>query len=115
MLTINDIAEKLGLDLKAKGDVHKGVTGCYISDLLSDVMANSKDHELWVTLQTHPNVVAVAAIKGISGVIITNGRSPEADTLKRAAAENVTIMTSPYSTFELAGLLYNLLKNANVK
>lgn len=112
MLTISDIAEKLGLDLKAKGDVLKGVTGCYISDLLSDVMANSKDHELWITLQTHPNIVAVAAIKGISGVIITNGRSPEADTLRKAEAENVTIMTSHHSTFEVAGLIYGLLKDA---
>ena len=110
MLTIKDIIEKLGLDVKAKGEMARDVTGCYISDLLSDVMANSKDHELWVTLQTHPNVVAVAVIKGISGVIITNGRCPEADTVRKAEAEKVTIMTTSHSTFDIAGMLYNLLR-----
>ncbi len=115
MLTINDIVEKLGLDVKAKGDLQKGVTGCYISDLLSDVMANSKDHDLWITLQTHPNVVAVAVIKGISGVIITNSRTPEAETVKKAELENVTILTSPHSTFDIAGLLYQLLNSGSDK
>src|SRR5512142_621370 len=99
MLTIGGIIEKLGLDIRVKGDGNKYVTGCYISDLLSDVMANSKDHELWITLQTHPNIVAVAVIKGISGVIITNGRYPEADTMRKAETEKVTIMTTTHSTF----------------
>lgn len=110
MLTINNIVERLGLDVKVKGDLQKDVTGCYISDLLSDVMANSKDHELWITLQTHPNIVAVAVIKGISGVIITNGRNPEPDTVKKAEAENVTVMTTTHATFDVAGPLYSMLK-----
>lgn len=110
MITIREIVEKLGLDVRVEGDIGKDVTGCYISDLLSDVMANSKNHELWITLQTHPNIVAVAVIKGISGVIITNGRSPEADTVKRAEAEKVTIMTTPHSTFDIAGMLYGMLR-----
>ncbi|HEX8948395.1 MAG TPA: DRTGG domain-containing protein [Dissulfurispiraceae bacterium] len=112
MLTIDEIVARLGLDVKVKGDMGKYVTGCYISDLLSDVMANSKDHELWITLQTHPNVVAVAVIKGISGVIVTNGRSPEPETVKKAEAENVTIITTSHSTFDTAGQLYGLLKEA---
>ena len=115
MLTIHDIVEKLGLDVKAQGDLQKDVAGCYISDLLSDVMANSKDHDLWITLQTHPNVVAVAVIKGISGVIITNSRTPEAETVKKAEMEKVTILTSPHSTFDIAGRLYQLLKSGSDK
>lgn len=109
MLKVNDIVSRLALNIRVSGDMCKHVTGCYISDLLSDVMANSKDGELWITLQTHPNVVAVAVIKGISGIIITNGRSPEPDTVKKAEAENITILTTPKTTFEIAGLLYNML------
>lgn len=111
MLTVSDIAEKLRLDIKVSGDLHKYVTGCYISDLLSDVMANSKDGELWITLQTHPNIVAVAVIKGLSGIVITNGRYPEPDTVKKAEAENITILATPKTTFETAGLLYNMIKS----
>jgi hypothetical protein len=112
MLKVNDIIDRLALNTRVSGDMYKYVTGCYISDLLSDVMANSKDGELWITLQTHPNIVAVAVIKGISGIIITNGRSPEPDTVKKAEAENITILTTPKTTFETAGILYNIIKDS---
>jgi hypothetical protein len=111
MLKVSDIAEKLGLDIRVKGDIDKDVAGCYISDLLSDVMANSKGSELWITLQTHPNIVAVAVIKGLSCIVITNGRSPEPDTVKKAETENITILTTPKTTFEIAGPLYSLLRS----
>jgi len=111
MLTVNAIAEKLGLKIVVKGDVSKGVSGCYVSDLLSDVMAHSKDNELWITLQTHPNIVAVAVIKGIAALVLTNGRSPESETMKKAEAEKVTILMSPDTTFELAGRLYAMINS----
>lgn len=110
MVKLNDIIARLGFEIDAKGDVEKEVTGCYISDLLSDVMANSHDGELWITLQTHPNIVAVAAIKGISGIVISNNRHPEPDTIKKAEEQNITIMSTPQTTFEIAGLLYSLLR-----
>ncbi|MCL4457158.1 MAG: DRTGG domain-containing protein [Nitrospirae bacterium] len=110
MLKVSDIAGRLGLDIRVGGDLHTEVKGCYISDLLSDVMANAGDGDLWITLQTHPNIVAVAVIKGLSGIIITNGRSPEPDTVRKAESENVTILTTVMTTFDTAGLLYNMIK-----
>ncbi|MEW6115809.1 MAG: DRTGG domain-containing protein [Nitrospirota bacterium] len=112
MMKVNDIAEKIGLAVTVAGDLQKKVTDCYISDLLSDVMAHSKEGALWVTLQTHPNTVAVAVIKGISGIVITNGRQPEPETIKKAEAEQVTIMTSPQTTFEIAGQVYQILRKS---
>ena len=108
MLKVTDIAGRLGLDIRVSGDLHTEAKGCYISDLLSDVMANGKESDIWITLQTHPNIVAVAVIKGLSGIIITNGRSPEPDTVKKAEAENITILTTGRTTFETAGLLYTM-------
>ncbi len=110
MVKLDDIVERLGFRIEVKGDIEKDVNGCYISDLLSDVMANSHDGELWITLQTHPNIVAVAAIKGIPGIVISNNRHPEPDTIKKAEAQNITIMSTPQTTFEIAGLLYSLLR-----
>jgi hypothetical protein len=55
--------------------------------------------------------VAVAVIKGLSCIVITNGRFPEPDTVKKAESENITILTTPKTTFETAGLLYNLLRS----
>jgi hypothetical protein len=110
-VNIREVVDSLKLDVKtAKGDLERAVTGCYISDLLSDVMANAKEGEVWITLQTHPNIVAVAALKNLAGIIITNKRTPEEETLKKAEDERIAVAVSPSSTFEVGGILYNLLR-----
>ena len=110
MVKIIDLVENLSLKTIVKGDMNREVAGCYISDLLSDVMANSSEGQIWITLQTHPNINAVAIIKNLSGIIITNNRMPEADTIKKAETEKVTILTTPLTNFEIAGMLYKILR-----
>ncbi len=110
-MNIRDVVEALSLEVRTtKGDTGRTITGCYISDLLSDVMANAKEGEVWITLQTHPNIVAVAALKNLSGIIITNKRTPEEETMKKAEGEGIVIAVSPLSTFEAGGILYKLLR-----
>ena len=110
-MKVNEMASKLTLRVATtQGDLDREVTGCYISDLLSDVMGNARDGEVWITLQTHPNIVAIATLKNLSGIIITNNRKPEEETLKKAEAERVPIMLSSSSTFETGGSLYRLLR-----
>jgi hypothetical protein len=110
-VNIREVVEKLSLELKTpEGDLGRAVTGCYISDLLSDVMANAREGDIWITLQTHPNIVAVASLKNLAGIVITNRRSPEEETLKKAEDEHITIAVSPLSTFEVGGMLYTMLR-----
>ena len=108
-LKLTDLVEKLQLEVKTGAhrlDVE--VTRGYASDLMSDVMANANEGDLWVTLQTHQNIVAVAAMKALSGIILVNGREPEKETLQKAEAEEVPIMISRLPTFELVGRLFEL-------
>jgi hypothetical protein len=84
------------------------ISGVYISDLLSDVMANSGEENLWITLQTHMNIVAVASMKKIPAIILVNGRRPEDETLQRAKSEGIAILGTDKPAFETAGKLYNL-------
>jgi hypothetical protein len=84
------------------------VTGGYASDLLSDVMANSRVGNVWITLQVHINIVAVASLKELAGIILINGRQPDDDTVQKAEAEGIPIMVSQLPAFELVGRLYEL-------
>ncbi|MEO0226044.1 MAG: DRTGG domain-containing protein [candidate division WOR-3 bacterium] len=106
-----EIVKNLHLKVEV-GDrlLKREVTGCYVSDLLSDVMANAKKGDIWVTLQTHPNIVAVAVLKEISGIIIPANRKLEPETIKKAEQEKIPIMTTDLSGFEVVGRLYGLLK-----
>lgn len=108
-MKLQEIVNSLSLDVKTPGmDLNREVTGGYASDLLSDVIGNAKEEFIWITLQVHLNIVAVASLKGLSGIILVNNRVPDEDTLKKASEEKIPIMTSPLSAFELVGRLYSL-------
>ncbi len=108
-MTIREILEEMPMEVRAgEGNIDREVKGGYISDLLSDVMANSKEGDLWVTLQIHQNIIAVATLNELAGIAITNNREPEKETIEKANKEGVPILISPLSGFELAGRLYKM-------
>ena len=109
-MTLKEIAENLGLEiLTAEDMLGTDVTGGYTSDLLSDVMANTKQENLWITLQIHQNIVAVAKLKELCGIIIVNSRQLEADTVKKAEEEKVPLLRTADPAFAVSGKLYSLI------
>jgi predicted transcriptional regulator len=106
---LKEVVEKLGMKpLSAFSKLSAECSGGYVSDLLSDVMANAKAGDLWVTLQTHQNIVAVASLKEIAGIIIIGGREPEKATLTKAEEENIPILLAHLPAFEVVGRLYKM-------
>ena len=106
-MILKDIVEKLDFEVKIKsGGLTGEITGGYVSDLLSDVIAKSQKGDLWITLQVHPNIVAVATLKDLAGIIIIGGKEPTEDTLAKAESENVNVLTSSLPAFEVVGQLY---------
>ena len=109
-MKLDDVVKEISLDLKTCNScLNNQVTGAYVSDLLSDVMANSKDGNIWITLQMHMNIVAVAGLNNLAGIIVVGGREPDQEVLEKAETEKVAIMTTPLTTFEIAGRLYQML------
>jgi hypothetical protein len=108
-MKLKDIAEKLELTCRtSETSLEVDVSGGYVSDLLSDVMAHSQAGDLWLTLQAHPNTVAVASLRDLVGIIVVGGREPEAETIAKADQEGIPIFVSPRTAFQLAGRLYDL-------
>jgi hypothetical protein len=103
-----EIVDTLDLKVRTGGDLEREVSGGYASDLMSDVIAHAAKGHVWVTLQIHQNVVAVASLKELAGIVLVNGREPEQATVERAESENIPIMVSPLTAFEVIGRLYEL-------
>jgi predicted transcriptional regulator len=103
------IVEELALTVEAaQGRLDREVKGGYVSDLLSDVMANSREGDVWVTIQGHPNIVAVATLRDLAGVILANGRKPDTETVQRADEEKIPLLCTSLPTFEVVGRLSRL-------
>jgi predicted transcriptional regulator len=94
--------------LSGSSNLSAEVSGGYVSDLLSDVMANAKAGDIWVTLQTHQNIVAVASLKEIAGIVLIGGREPDKGTLAKAEEEKIPLLLSNLPAFEVVGKLYQM-------
>ena len=105
---LGELVEALGLEALVPGDPNREVAGGYVSDLLSDVMAHARSGAIWVTIQTHQNVVAVASLLSLAGVVVAGGYRPDAGTLAKAAEEGVPVYAAADSSFAVAGRLYGL-------
>ena len=108
-MTLQEIAEKLELSIKCGKDrLGQEVRRGYVSDLMSDVIANTGKGDLWITLQIHLNIVAVAVMKELCGIIIIGGRELEDATLEKAREEGLPLLVTPLPAFETVGRLYQL-------
>jgi len=109
-MKLKDLAKLAGLSLlQDRGDLEAVVGGGYASDLLSDVMAHAGERSVWITCQTHENIVAVARLKNLAAIIIVNGRKPDDAVLRRAREEGIPILGASEPAFAVSGKLFGLL------
>jgi hypothetical protein len=112
-MTLNELQGVLGLELVTAGvNADKIVTGGYASDLLSWVMAHARENQVWVTIQSHQNIVAVASLLNLACIIVAEGVEIDENTLIKAQKENIPIYSCKKPVYEICGILYNKFKGA---
>lgn len=111
-MKVFELVEKLGLTVFSghQGLDHE-ISGGYVSDLLSDVMGNAREGQVWITLQVHQNVIAIASLKDLAAVILVNGLTPQENTKEASNKEEIPVLGTSLTTFEIAGKLYQLTLN----
>jgi hypothetical protein len=109
-LNLKTIAQELELTLLTQPvDLeHTFPSAGYTSDLLSCVMASAARQGIWVTLQAHANIVAVAALLELHAVIITEGAMPDPATIQKANQEGITLFSTSRPSFYVVGKLWQL-------
>jgi predicted transcriptional regulator len=114
-MKVNDLVNRLGLVIYGgKEGLSREITGGYTSDLLSDVMGHAREGQLWVTLQTHKNVMAIASLKDLAAVILVKNNQPDADTMEHSNEENVPVLGTEKESFEITGEIYQILKEDGI-
>lgn len=109
-MKVSELVEKLDLTIfSGNAGLENEIGGGYVSDLLSDVMGFAKEKQVWITLQTHQNVMAIASLKDLAAVILVKGFLPDEETLKHSHEEGIPLLGTYMETFEIAGKLFALL------
>ena len=112
-IDLSTLVRLLRLQVRSGADrLDRPVRGGYVGDLLSDVMGNSREGDLWITRQVHPNIVAVASLKDLAAIVLDNGSEPAPETLTKAAAEGIPVLLAEESAFAVAGKVYALIAGA---
>lgn len=110
MINLATIIEKMELKVltEEKDFSQISVENGYTSDLLSCVMAGAPNQSIWVTIQAHNNIVAVAALLELSAIIITEGAMPDPATIHKANEENINLLQTEQNSFQTVGKLWEL-------
>lgn len=108
-MKVRDLVEKLGLKvLSDESGLDNEIDGGYTGDLLSWVMSHASKGNAWVTVQIHPNIVAVAVLLEFSCIIIPENIAVEQSTIDKANSENIPVLQSQDPAFELCAKIKSL-------
>jgi len=109
-MNLQQIIENLNLTVLTETRDFSAIepVGGYTSDLLSCVMAGAKGNCLWITLQSHLNIVAVAALLDVAAIIVTENARPDSATIDKANEQGVVLLSTSMTTFEVDGRLWEM-------
>jgi predicted transcriptional regulator len=109
-MKVSEIVKSLNLKVfSGESGLSNEIDGGYVSDLLSDVMGHADAGNVWVTLQNHKNVMAIASLKELAAIILVKGIEPEADTIEQSNQEGIPVLGTNLETYEIVGKLYQML------
>lgn len=101
-MNIKELCQVVDLHQINDIDSHNEIQGVYIGDLLSFVMANGKEGALWLTVQRHVNVIAVAQLNDFSGIIFVEGVEPDEDTIQQASQLHIPLLNTSDDAYHLS-------------
>ena len=101
-MTVQELLKLANLKVINEGDLSKNIDNVYIGDLLSWVMANAEPDNVWLTIMSNVNIVAVATLTEVSCIVLCEGVSADDDCLNKAKEQGVTILGTDKSIYETA-------------
>ncbi|MBP7176008.1 MAG: hypothetical protein KBA53_07295 [Thermoclostridium sp.] len=103
-MTVLEFARENGYNLLSSANLAAeiSISGVYICDLLSMAMAGVKDRNLWITVHTNINIVAVASLTNAACVVIPESIPVEETTIKRAEDQGIVLIQAPHDSYEIA-------------
>jgi predicted transcriptional regulator len=108
-MKVSEFRDRFGLEMAAgKDGLNREIGDGYCGDLLSDVMANCPRNAVWLTIQSHHNIVAVALLREISAILLVNGRLPDEETRSKADEEGIPILVTPMQAYRMAGRIFEV-------
>lgn len=100
-MNILQIADELCLEKLSLPMPEAEISGGYVGDLLSWVMGRAECGQIWVTIMTNINILAVASLSGVSGIIVAEGAEVSEEVIDKANEQGINLLRSKSSAFDI--------------
>ncbi len=100
-MIVKDLVDKLSLKVINEADTSREIHGAYAGDLLSWVMGRAKSDNIWITIMSNVNVVAVASLCNVSIVVLSENSVLDKDGLEKAKMQDINVYSSELTSYEL--------------
>lgn len=106
-MTVKDVREILGARvLTGEDELDREVRSACGSDMMSDVLAFSKDHSILLTGLCNPQVIRTAEMLDIVCIIFVRGKKPDDQVLQMAKERDLIVLATGHRMFSACGMLY---------
>ena len=101
-MNISNLKDALGLEVLSMPEPEREISGGYVGDLLSWVMGRAQSDNVWITIMTNINVLAVASLSDVSAVVVAEGAEIDKEIVKKAMEQGINLLRSPLPAYETA-------------
>lgn len=110
-MTIKELSDICGWKLLAGGEGQENtVSGCYIGDLLSWVMARAQSGNVWLTVMGNINAIAVATLTDVAAIVLAENAALDGEAAKRAEMQGIPVYSCGENLYDAAIRVYETLK-----
>ncbi len=107
-MILKEIAELLEAEVFCKvEDLEKEITCAFGSDLISDILMCTKEPTILLTGLTNPQVVRLADMIDLQGIIFVRGKKPPVELVEMAAERGLPMISTAFTLYKSSGILYN--------
>ena len=108
-MTVESLSKACGFEVVSMPTPDREVEGAYIGDLLSWVMGKADSSNVWITIMSNINVIAVATLTDVSCVVLAEGVKIDPEITSTAEAKGVNVLSSALSAYEIAKLISGMV------
>ena len=108
-MTVESFAKSTGFETLCMPSPEKEIEGAYIGDLLSWVMGKAQSGNVWITIMSNLNVVAVATLTDVSVILLCEGVLLDDDVLALAEGKDVNVLSTQLSAYEASKVISGII------
>ena len=99
-MTVQELSKIAKLDVSLLPAPDKEINGVYVGDLLSHAMGKAEAGNVWITIMSNVNIVAVSTLADPACIVLSEGVQPDEETLVRAKQQGINILSTTLDTFD---------------